>query len=357
MSSHDSTPVPSPSPSPQLCLNHRHRAAMAAVASGRHLSPQTCDAPTRQLAHLERARRAGTPVSQAHVDPDLLEAWQLHQGDYLLRRSSLEALLLVEPSAALIAQQLSLSTQLVESYRLAFFDTAGMPDEARLLHVVIQTYQDVPEGELVPALFWKIIALQEGPQALASVMAQGATQPLLRAAQYLAQAVRPVALQRLVRAMLTLQMDGPPAVQRLQDRLEHLETELAESPEDQLASRVQELFESLANVLTRSNAPGMPPAPDSYENLPAELSYEENLRAGCGLDLEQEEMIQAARFPDTPDSPARPDAPTDRTRAAENLPGMSSGQESGQVPLEVQVLGPGVRQPHPLLRRRVSDGQ
>jgi hypothetical protein len=222
-------------------------------------------------------------------------------------RSEVEARLLADDSTENIARRVNTDVEIINVYERVFFNVREkLVNRGYLMHCVLGPAVHVGFQSNEYDLVWKLFALLGGPMAVDLMIDQSVGHARPDRASDLKYFVADVAQNDLRRvamlALKTLRINNFNAMEIIDKFLKLVELERTGGAGGGIATEavkqnVAAMLVSLPFTVGRRLAHVDAPALDRYDDLPAELRYEEVMAISAGQDIPAQDMLQLLAFP------------------------------------------------------------
>jgi hypothetical protein len=222
-------------------------------------------------------------------------------------RSEVEARLLADDPTENIARRVCTEVEIIDAYERLFFNVRErLYNRGYLMHCVLGPSVHLGFQASEYDLVWKLFALLGGPLAVDLMIDQSVGHARPDRASDLKYFVADVAQNDLRRvamlALKTLRINNFNAMEIIDKFLKLVELERAGGGAGGIATEavkqnVAAMLISLPFTVGRRLAHVDVPLLDSYDDLPAELRYEEVMAISAGQDIPAQDMLQLLAFP------------------------------------------------------------
>jgi hypothetical protein len=222
-------------------------------------------------------------------------------------RSEVEARLLADDQLANIARRVATEVEVIEAYERLFFNVRErLADRGYLMHCVLgpAVHRGFQASEY--DLMWKLFALLGGPLAVDLMVDQSVGHARPDRASDLKYFVADVAQNDLRRvamlALKTLRINNFNAMEIIDKFLKLVELERAGGTGAGIAAEavkqnVDAMLTSLPFTVGQRSAHADAAPLDRYDDLPAELRYEEVMAISAGQAIPAQDMLELLAFP------------------------------------------------------------
>ena len=222
-------------------------------------------------------------------------------------RSEVEARLLADDQVENIARRVATEVEIIEAYERLFFNVRErLADRGYLMHCVLgpAVHLGFQAGDY--DLVWKLFALLGGPLAVDLMIDQSVGHARPDRASDLKYFVADVAQNDLRRvamlALKTLRINNFNAMEIIDKFLKLVELERTGGAGGGIATEavkqnVHAMLVSLPFTVGRRLAHADATPLDRYDDLPAELRYEEVMAASAGQEVPAQDMLKLLAFP------------------------------------------------------------
>jgi hypothetical protein len=222
-------------------------------------------------------------------------------------RSEVEARLLADDNVENIARRVATDIEIIEAYERLFFNVRErLADRGYLMHCVLGPAVHLGFQASEYDLVWKLFAILGGPLAVDLMIDQSVGHARPDRASDLKYFVADVAQNDLRRvamlALKTLRINNFNAMEIIDKFLKLVELErtggagggiATEAVKQNVAAMLVSLPFTVGKQLVHVDAPAL----DRYDDLPAELRYEEVMAISAGQEIPAQDMLHLLAFP------------------------------------------------------------
>ena len=222
-------------------------------------------------------------------------------------RSEVEARLLADDHGANIARRVNTEVEIIEAYERLFFNVRErLGNRGYLMHCVLGPAVHLGFQSNEYDLVWKLFALLGGPLAVDLMIDQSVGHAMPDRASDLKYFVADVAQNDLRRvamlALKTLRINNFNAMEIIDKFLKLVELERTGGAGGGIATEavkqnVHAMLVSLPFAVGQRSAHADAAPLDRYDDLPAELRYEEVMAASAGQEVPAQDMLKLLAFP------------------------------------------------------------
>ena len=235
------------------------------------------------------------------------DIWYTHDDGGNPVRSEVEARLLADDQRDNIARRVRTEVEIIEAYERLFFNVQeSLVNRGYLMHCVLGPAVHLGFQASEYDLIWKLFAVLGGPMAVDLMIDQSVGHARPERASDLKYFVADVAQNDLRRvamlALKTLRINNFNAMEIIDKFLKLVELERTGGAGGGIATEavkqnVHAMLVSLPFTVGRRSEHVDAPAIDRYDDLPAELRYEEVMAISAGQDIPAQDMLQLLAFP------------------------------------------------------------